>query len=344
MNTIQFEPIKTTITPQFWTELMSFKLYDAKLDSQKVEIKGWYEGGRYKRLKAVLKPTAATSTSSTNKDQYNIYEAPATVSLQEFHSDSATSRDKKAQGWQCICGDLYNTNTIEEFLKLDRNNLMKEYTKQIQQDIESGRATKDPSLLFRFIATTFADLKKYKFYYWLGYPSIVEKVQSKGLSNGDNADLYSKLELAVDKYGEKEEYKRHTERKDGQTEIFCIGRRKGKNEIGSTQEGRSGQINIEDGSGNEAVWKIGNLVEWEDMEQDPSIEKVMVGFIDPTGNREKMGWMLRNIMVWLRRWHRKGGEEGGIEILSFRDYKYTENYQSLVVTVDSNVNEVGKSD
>ncbi len=43
---------------------------------------------------------------------------------------------------------------------------------QIWEDIKSGEALKNPSLLTRFIMLTFSDLKKYKFYYMFAFPAL----------------------------------------------------------------------------------------------------------------------------------------------------------------------------
>ena len=43
---------------------------------------------------------------------------------------------------------------------------------QIWEDVKSGRALEDPSLLSRFALFTFADLKKFKFFYWFGYVAM----------------------------------------------------------------------------------------------------------------------------------------------------------------------------
>lgn len=44
--------------------------------------------------------------------------------------------------------------------------------KNIWDDIVSGAALADTSLLNRFALFTYADLKKFKFYYWFGFPAL----------------------------------------------------------------------------------------------------------------------------------------------------------------------------
>ena len=44
---------------------------------------------------------------------------------------------------------------------------------QIWEDIHSGRAEEDSKLLSRFLLISFADLKKWSFYYWFAFPAIV---------------------------------------------------------------------------------------------------------------------------------------------------------------------------
>jgi ubiquitin-like modifier-activating enzyme ATG7 len=44
--------------------------------------------------------------------------------------------------------------------------------------IEQGRALADPSLLNAFALITYADLKKYHFYYWFAFPTLLEPPHS----------------------------------------------------------------------------------------------------------------------------------------------------------------------
>ena len=44
---------------------------------------------------------------------------------------------------------------------------------QILEDIISGKVQEDCSLLSRFLVISFADLKKWSFYYWFAFPALV---------------------------------------------------------------------------------------------------------------------------------------------------------------------------
>jgi ubiquitin-like modifier-activating enzyme ATG7 len=44
---------------------------------------------------------------------------------------------------------------------------------QIWDDIQSGRAVEDCSILSRFLVISFADLKKWSFHYWFAFPALM---------------------------------------------------------------------------------------------------------------------------------------------------------------------------
>lgn len=71
-----------------------------------------------------------------------------------------------------VPGNITNFNTIEEFKRLEKSKFLKESAAELKTLISNGTALRDPSLLNRFEIISFADLKKFKFFYWFAYPCI----------------------------------------------------------------------------------------------------------------------------------------------------------------------------
>ncbi|KAK1147046.1 ubiquitin-like modifier-activating enzyme ATG7 isoform X1 [Acipenser oxyrinchus oxyrinchus] len=77
-------------------------------------------------------------------------------------------------------GTLYNTNTLESFKTCDKKALLEKAAKEIWDAIQSGIVLETPSLLNKFLLLTFADLKKYRFYYWFCFPALCFSKDSHG--------------------------------------------------------------------------------------------------------------------------------------------------------------------
>ncbi|KAI7999501.1 Ubiquitin-like modifier-activating enzyme atg7 [Camellia lanceoleosa] len=71
-----------------------------------------------------------------------------------------------------VPGILYNTNTLEGFQALDKQSLLKAEARKIWEDIHSGKAEEDSTILSKFLPISFADLKKWTFHYWFAFPSL----------------------------------------------------------------------------------------------------------------------------------------------------------------------------
>lgn len=88
-----------------------------------------------------------------------------------------------------ITGSFKNFNTIEAFKAADKTALFNQETEKVSvarllmssglsspcQIWEDMITTRDATQLNRFILITFADLKKYKYYYWFAFPAFVSK-------------------------------------------------------------------------------------------------------------------------------------------------------------------------
>ncbi|KAL6842790.1 hypothetical protein ACP4OV_027634 [Aristida adscensionis] len=101
-----------------------------------------------------------------------------------------------------VPGTLINTNNMRGFQNLDRELLIKSEAKRILNDIMSGRVEEDPALLMRFLVISFADLKNWKVYYNVAFPSLVfnSKITLLGLQRAsevlnqeESASLYNSL-------------------------------------------------------------------------------------------------------------------------------------------------------
>ena len=69
-------------------------------------------------------------------------------------------------------GSLKNFNTIEDFKNADKSALFTAVADEIWSSITVDKST---ALLNRFLVITFADLKKYKYFYWFAFPAFVTK-------------------------------------------------------------------------------------------------------------------------------------------------------------------------
>ncbi|KAI4827242.1 hypothetical protein KUCAC02_030652 [Chaenocephalus aceratus] len=140
---LQFAPFSSALEAGFWHQLTQKKLNDYRLDESPKCIKGYYYNGDPLGL-----PTRLT------------------LEFSAFEVDSRTPA-------RCCptVGTLYNTNTLDAFKTSDKKALLEKEAKEIWDAIQSGAALKDPSILCKFILLTFADLKKYHFY-WFCFPAL----------------------------------------------------------------------------------------------------------------------------------------------------------------------------
>uniref|UniRef100_A0A8C9UXB8 Ubiquitin-like modifier-activating enzyme ATG7 n=1 Tax=Scleropages formosus TaxID=113540 RepID=A0A8C9UXB8_SCLFO len=141
---LQFAPFCSALEAGFWHQLTQRKLNEYRLDESPKSIKGYYYNGDPVGL-----PTRLTL---------------------EF-----SAFDVKGPTPARCCpavGTLYNTNTFEAFKSCDKKALLEAAASEIWEAIKSEKSLEDPSVLCRFILLTFADLKKYRFFYWFCFPAL----------------------------------------------------------------------------------------------------------------------------------------------------------------------------
>jgi ubiquitin-like modifier-activating enzyme ATG7 len=161
-----------------------------------------------------------------------------------------------------------------------------------------------PSLLSSFIILSFADLKKYQFTYWFGFPAIHSEppwVRSGPIGHL-TSDESTALVEAVGTW-------RYTVSTEGEHGFFLAKKVRGKPETPSPLlEDDPVDIGYQ--------WQIGSLREFESGFFDNVREEDRyVAFVDPSNYPEHPSWPLRNLLVLIRQRYRLKK----VQILCYRD-------------------------
>ena len=184
-----------------------------------------------------------------------------------------------------IYGQLKNTNTLEEFRACDKRSLLDAQGNQIWDDIVSGRAIDDPSLMSRFLLLTHADLKHYRYYYWFAFTAAyVTDITVLGeptlISN-----RFSELQIA------------------SLIESFdCI-----------SQDYPAGMFVIQDDGNKLEVKRLNQF-----SELAATGAKLLFGFCDPCTLRMHPGWPLRNLLALIAH-HWRNCIQDTVEVVCLRD-------------------------
>ncbi|XP_055725885.1 ubiquitin-like modifier-activating enzyme ATG7 [Salvelinus fontinalis] len=257
---LQFAPFSSALEAGFWHQLTQKKLNDYRLDDSPKNIKGYYYNGDPVGL-----PTRLTL---------------------EF---SAFEADGPSPARCCpVTGTLYNTNTLEAFKTSDKKALLEKQATEIWDSIQSGDALKDPSLLCKFLLLTYADLKKYHFYYWFCFPALCFSEGIKILKEPATLEQVfsskqtSALQAAYDSLC--------SETGTSAVPYFLI-------------------------KYTEDAVQVAQLRDWDSFNTD--LNKVTVGVYDPCTLPQHPGWPLRNLLFLLAsKW---GSQLDVVEVMCFRD-------------------------
>lgn len=147
MDKLKFVPFITNVSPSFWYKLVDLKLNKFKLDDSSQNVHGSYSN--------------ITMLANNEPCQHSV----------DF---DAFDEGMDKQQYFVTHGKLFNKNTVEEFKKCDKKDILSKAGQDLWSNIMEGKAIKNPSLLVTFVLITFADLKKYNFHYWFGYPSFIQ--------------------------------------------------------------------------------------------------------------------------------------------------------------------------
>ncbi|XP_068224634.1 ubiquitin-like modifier-activating enzyme ATG7 isoform X2 [Palaemon carinicauda] len=142
---LQFAPFSSAVDAGFWHRFTQLKLDVLHLSEEPVDLVGSY----------------------ANSDAQGL---PTRLSVEY---DALDGNQQASSTWSCSApGTLINTNTIEEFKNRDKVEILRKKSTRLWEAITSGDAIKNPSVLASFLMFTFADLKKYHYYYWFAFPAF----------------------------------------------------------------------------------------------------------------------------------------------------------------------------
>ncbi|KAI5954449.1 ATG7 [Candida jiufengensis] len=144
MTSLKFIPIQSFIDSSFFTKLADLKLNKFKLDSTTTKIRGYQ-----------------TIPSKLNK-----FNDTPIINLDDDSFENVEEEDK----WS-FNGEILNVNTIEEFKNLNKLELL-QMRGQLNYDKIVNADSFDWEIFNSFYVLSFSDLKKYKFYYWVAFPTI----------------------------------------------------------------------------------------------------------------------------------------------------------------------------
>ncbi|CAE6461216.1 unnamed protein product [Rhizoctonia solani] len=260
MPVIQFTPLSSLVQPAFWHDLVRLKIDVLKLSAESQPVIASYSAGK--------------SIVDRETGQNVALGCQMVLGGEAF--------DKQARQAQMLA--------IEEFKSADKSALFNELADELWAAINSDTALTDLSYLNKFLVLTFADLKKYKFFYWFAFPALVAKpaweIDSSGwLSAEEQLGRESLLSIYDSFSGLSNDKSSHP--------AYFIAR----------QSAKSG-------------YEISSLSEWNSFFKDIPEDKRILGFVDPSANPQSPGWPLRNLLTLV---NVRLGVKGPLKVLAWRD-------------------------
>ncbi|KAL4901962.1 hypothetical protein BDW74DRAFT_159328 [Aspergillus multicolor] len=240
---------------------------------------------------------------------------PPNVSCRiQVHGNALTSDDAPASYYRAE-GIIRNVNTIEEYTDVDKMAMLQHYGKMIWDAINDGTVYSCPSLLSSFIILSYADLKKYKFHYWFAFPALHSEpswIPLEERSEGSQLAKPKRLSIA-ESSALNESVQEWARGVNAHQRGFFLARR----------------VKAQDSHG--VVWKIAPLSSYEDgFFDNAEFADRFISFVDPSNYDEAPGWMLRNLLILVKR--RWGLTE--TQILRYRDGQSQRGgSRSIVLTI-----------
>ncbi|CBQ69836.1 probable APG7-component of the autophagic system [Sporisorium reilianum SRZ2] len=170
MAILKFAPFSTNIHPTFWQELSSLKIDKLQLSDDAVPIHAHYTAG-----KVILDRQTGEFVSLGSQIALDATSLQASSVSHDSSSHPSTSASAFQPLSSAIAarGLLKNFNTVESFRNADKQAIFDSTLQEIWKRLSADDEQDPETHLATFLALTFADLKKFKFYYWFAYPALV---------------------------------------------------------------------------------------------------------------------------------------------------------------------------
>ncbi|KAJ5150968.1 Ubiquitin-like modifier-activating enzyme atg7 [Penicillium canariense] len=291
---MQYTPYASDIELPFYTALASHKINHDMLDDSARSMLGLYE----------IRPADADNASCR----------------MQIHGN-ALANNEAPTGYYRAEGMIKNVNTIEEYRNMDKPHMILQAGKTIWDAINDGTIYSCPSLLSSFIIISFADLKKYKFYYWFAFPALHSDPSWVPVGSADHqageASPPGEYLASLDSTALVDAVQTWSYGVDSRQRGFFLARKQRKNPSNST----------------ESTWRIASLSEYENgFFTGAAPDDRYVCFADPSNYESAPGWMLRNLLVLVKqRW---GLDR--VQILRYRDVlSRRDQGRSMVIRLES---------
>ncbi|KAF8853917.1 ubiquitin-like modifier-activating enzyme atg7 [Acephala macrosclerotiorum] len=277
---LKFAPFGSDIELPFYTALSTLKIDVDKLDDSARPVLGLYE------------PRQVQNHEDSCRMQ--------------ILGNALTSKEVPA-GYIRAEGKIKNVNTIEEFKTIDHSAILQTAGKQIWDAINDGTIYSIPSLLSSFTVLSFANLKKYTFSYWFAFPALhSDPVWRRSESEKPDQLTGQESTALVDEVGT---WRYGTDKRE---HGFFLAKKVHSIPNAGDQPTTPGTPGDEIGY----KWVVGSLRQFEDgFFRGIPTEDQYVSFVDPSTYPENPGWMLRNLLVLIRRRFKLHK----VQILCYRD-------------------------
>lgn len=252
-------------------------------------------------------------------------------------------------------GTIKNVNTIEDYRKLDKNAILNQAGRTVCSDglsrigsvsadsilqiwdaIKDGTIYSCPSLLASFVVICYADLKRYKFTYLFGFPALHSEPAWHPIASAQETSATDNLGnhlSPAESTALVDSVQTWRYRVDARQFGFFLAKRVRKSTDSASFDAPQSRGSTPETSPYtlDYSWVVGSLSQYENgFFEGTDIADQFVCFADPSTYPEYPGWMLRNLLILIRK--RWGLSK--VQVLCYRDIQpRREDAQSLILNL-----------